>query len=243
MALSWQPSLLAEDPPVRPRPDRARAARPRLGRLVRHPSGLGARWRRPVRHARRVGPVGRPRAPDVRPHGGRAAAHDAAWDDPPEPVPAMAAALSRHYGCDLTTVSANLYRDGRDSVAWHGDRVGRRRAEAVVAIVSLGAPAPVPAAAQGRRAVPAADSRQRRPAGAGRDVPAHVGALGAQVRHRRPAHQRDVPRGLLTRNDAPWLVVAHRWQVTRSSASPQRSGRGVGHDRPPRSSSDRIAWA
>jgi alkylated DNA repair dioxygenase AlkB len=34
----------------------------------------------------------------------------------------------------------NLYRDGRDSVAWHGDRVGRRRSEAVVAIVSLGAP-------------------------------------------------------------------------------------------------------
>jgi alkylated DNA repair dioxygenase AlkB len=52
----------------------------------------------------------------------------------------MAAALGRHYGTDLATVSANLYRDGRDSVAWHGDRVGRRRAEAVVAIVSLGSP-------------------------------------------------------------------------------------------------------
>jgi alkylated DNA repair dioxygenase AlkB len=62
------------------------------------------------------------------------------WDDPPEPLPAMAAALGRHYGTDLATVSANLYRDGRDSVAWHGDRVGRRRAEAVVAIVSLGSP-------------------------------------------------------------------------------------------------------
>jgi alkylated DNA repair dioxygenase AlkB len=62
------------------------------------------------------------------------------WADPPAPVPQMASALSAHYGCDLTTVSANLYRDGNDSVAWHGDRVGRRRAQTIVAIVSLGAP-------------------------------------------------------------------------------------------------------
>jgi alkylated DNA repair dioxygenase AlkB len=62
------------------------------------------------------------------------------WADPPAPVPQMAAALSAHYGCDLTTVSANLYRDGNDSVAWHGDRVGRRRSQTIVAIVSLGAP-------------------------------------------------------------------------------------------------------
>ena len=62
------------------------------------------------------------------------------WTDPPPPLPAMADALTRHYGCDLSTTSANLYRDGRDSVAWHGDRVGRRRSQTVVAIVSLGAP-------------------------------------------------------------------------------------------------------
>jgi alkylated DNA repair dioxygenase AlkB len=62
------------------------------------------------------------------------------WPDAPPPIPAMADALSRHYDRDLTTVSANLYRDGRDSVAWHGDRVGRRRDETIVAVVSLGAP-------------------------------------------------------------------------------------------------------
>lgn len=62
------------------------------------------------------------------------------WVDPPDPLPAMAEVLSRRYGCDLSTVSANLYRGGRDSVAWHGDRVGRRRSQTVVAIVSLGAP-------------------------------------------------------------------------------------------------------
>jgi alkylated DNA repair dioxygenase AlkB len=62
------------------------------------------------------------------------------WADPPDPVPAMAAALSAHYGSDLSTVSANLYRDGHDSVAWHGDRIGRQRSRTIVAIVSLGSP-------------------------------------------------------------------------------------------------------
>lgn len=62
------------------------------------------------------------------------------WDDPPPPVPAMAASLSAHYGLDLSAVSANLYRDGADSVAWHGDTSGRRRDTTIVAIVSLGAP-------------------------------------------------------------------------------------------------------
>jgi alkylated DNA repair dioxygenase AlkB len=62
------------------------------------------------------------------------------WADPPDPVPAMADVLSRRYGRDLRVVSANLYRDGRDSVAWHGDRVARNRDQAVVAIVSLGSP-------------------------------------------------------------------------------------------------------
>jgi alkylated DNA repair dioxygenase AlkB len=35
-------------------------------------------------------------------------------------------------------VSAGWYRDGNDSVAFHGDRIARERAEAVVATVSLG---------------------------------------------------------------------------------------------------------
>jgi alkylated DNA repair dioxygenase AlkB len=63
-----------------------------------------------------------------------------AWDDPPAPIPAIAEQLSQRYGYDLTVISANLYRDGRDSVAWHGDRIGRRTAETVVALVSLGSP-------------------------------------------------------------------------------------------------------
>jgi alkylated DNA repair dioxygenase AlkB len=46
--------------------------------------------------------------------------------------------LSRRYRVDLDSVGLNWYRDGHDSVAWHGDRVGRDGRPAVVAIVSLG---------------------------------------------------------------------------------------------------------
>jgi alkylated DNA repair dioxygenase AlkB len=62
------------------------------------------------------------------------------WFDPPPVVAQMATALADRYDRDLCKVSANLYRDGRDSVAWHGDRVGRLRDDTVVAIVSLGSP-------------------------------------------------------------------------------------------------------
>jgi alkylated DNA repair dioxygenase AlkB len=57
-------------------------------------------------------------------------------------------ALNRYYGPELGErfVSAGmcLYRDGRDSVAWHGDRIGRgRSADTMVAIVSFGSPRPL----------------------------------------------------------------------------------------------------
>ena len=62
------------------------------------------------------------------------------WEQPPPVVRALADQVSAHYGLDLGVVSANLYRSGDDSVAWHGDRVGRVRQETIVAILSLGAP-------------------------------------------------------------------------------------------------------
>ena len=54
-------------------------------------------------------------------------------------------ALSRHYASELgepfVTAGLCLYRDGQDSVAWHGDRIGRSRdQDTMVAIVSVGAP-------------------------------------------------------------------------------------------------------
>lgn len=62
------------------------------------------------------------------------------WTNRPPLVREMASVLSRRYGCGLPTVTANLYRDGHDSVAWHGDRVGAHRVDTIVAIVSLGSP-------------------------------------------------------------------------------------------------------
>ncbi len=52
----------------------------------------------------------------------------------------LGALVSDRYGVRFTSVGANLYRDGRDSVAWHGDRVLRERLTATVATVSLGHP-------------------------------------------------------------------------------------------------------
>jgi len=69
-------------------------------------------------------------------------------DDDRLPDPLLTQArdtLSEHYADELgepfCTAGLCLYRDGRDSVAWHGDRIGRGRDEdTMVAIVSLGTP-------------------------------------------------------------------------------------------------------
>jgi alkylated DNA repair dioxygenase AlkB len=72
-------------------------------------------------------------------------------EDAPLPDPVLTAAreaLSAHYGPELgepfRTAGLCLYRDGRDSVAWHGDTIGRGKTEdTMVAIVSLGTPRPL----------------------------------------------------------------------------------------------------
>ncbi|MFZ2047535.1 alpha-ketoglutarate-dependent dioxygenase AlkB [Trebonia sp.] len=56
--------------------------------------------------------------------------------------------LSEHYQAELgesfRTAGLCLYRDGRDSVAWHGDTIGRGSTEdTMVAIVSLGTARPL----------------------------------------------------------------------------------------------------
>ena len=74
------------------------------------------------------------------------------------------AELSHHYATELgepfTTAGLCYYRDGSDSVAWHGDTIGRSRTEdTMVAIVSLGE----------------ARSLLLRPRGGGESVRYHVG--------------------------------------------------------------------
>jgi alkylated DNA repair dioxygenase AlkB len=60
-------------------------------------------------------------------------------DGPGHPILHEAAtALSARYGRPLLAISLAAYRDGRDSVAFHGDRLGAERADAIVAILSLG---------------------------------------------------------------------------------------------------------
>jgi len=52
----------------------------------------------------------------------------------------MRDALSARYGEQFVHTTAALYRDGRDSVAMHGDTTARNMLEALVATVSLGEP-------------------------------------------------------------------------------------------------------
>ncbi|MER5672476.1 alpha-ketoglutarate-dependent dioxygenase AlkB [Pseudonocardia alni] len=69
------------------------------------------------------------------------------WALPDDAVPhrlrGMGRTLGERYGHDFTQIGVNLYRDGADGVAWHGDRVARERPEAVVALVALGATRPL----------------------------------------------------------------------------------------------------
>lgn len=71
--------------------------------------------------------------------------HDLSVEDPPHPLLArLRRRLNDIYAGELgepfTTAGLCLYRDGADSVAWHGDTLGRGRVEdTMVAIVSLGA--------------------------------------------------------------------------------------------------------
>ena len=71
--------------------------------------------------------------------------HDLAVEEPPHPgLAQLRRRLNDIYAGELgepfTTAGLCLYRDGSDSVAWHGDTIGRSSTEdTMVAIVSLGA--------------------------------------------------------------------------------------------------------
>jgi len=63
-------------------------------------------------------------------------------EERPEPLPVLGearAVLSDRYDKPFDSIGFNLYRDGRDSVAWHGDRERFHREDPTVAIVSVGA--------------------------------------------------------------------------------------------------------
>ena len=91
-------------------------------------------------------------------------------EDAELPDPALEACrhlLSQHYRAELgepfRTAGLCLYRDGQDSVAWHGDTIGRGSTEdTMVAILSLGTARPLllrPRAANGADSVSAGGAR------------------------------------------------------------------------------------
>ena len=65
----------------------------------------------------------------------------ATWPDDGVGHPLLAEmrdALAARYGRPLPRVALAAYRSGQDSVAFHGDRLGPARGDAIVAIVALG---------------------------------------------------------------------------------------------------------
>jgi len=126
-------------------------------------------------------------------------------DGPADPVVwAAQTALSRRYGQAFERVSAALYRDGADSVAFHGDYVARRMDHALVASVSLGAP---------RRLL-------LRPAGGGRSIAVSLGwgdlfVMGGTCQR---TYQHAVPKVV---HADPRIVLMYRPRWTEESPSAQ----------------------
>ena len=57
----------------------------------------------------------------------------------PDELRELVAPLDARYGVAFDSCLVNLYRDGQDAVAWHGDTVRKRLRDPLVATVSLGA--------------------------------------------------------------------------------------------------------
>jgi alkylated DNA repair dioxygenase AlkB len=76
------------------------------------------------------------RVEDLVPGGDRGTGRDDAGTPPA--LAAVCDLLSERYGVDFDSIWVNLYRDGADSVAWHGDRNGRTQQNPFVVTISLG---------------------------------------------------------------------------------------------------------
>jgi alkylated DNA repair dioxygenase AlkB len=60
----------------------------------------------------------------------------------PDALARLRAWLEDRYQRALPAISANWYRDGHDSVAWHGDRGAADPSDTLVAVLTLGAERP-----------------------------------------------------------------------------------------------------
>jgi alkylated DNA repair dioxygenase AlkB len=138
--------------------------------------------------------------------------------DVPTPLPVLdeiRAALADRYGEALDTTGFNLYRDGCDSVAWHGDRIGRNRMEALVAIVSVGRRRPF-------RLRPKGGGASHRFALGDGDLLVMGGACQREFQHSVPKVAHAEPRISITYrtgNDYPGAAPWAPYRVPTSSAS------------------------
>ena len=132
---------------------------------------------------------------------GRRRMYDRMLDDPrlsrwytrgaPLPDPALDVIgnhLDALLGVRVSGPACNYYRDGTDSVAWHADRELRELTDTRIAIVTLGACRPFLLRPKGGGVSTRPRTRVRRSPRDGRRVPDGLGALGAEVEVRRPAH-------------------------------------------------------
>jgi alkylated DNA repair dioxygenase AlkB len=58
----------------------------------------------------------------------------------PAIVDELRRSLSARYGVLFDSAGFNLYRDGRDSVAWHSDKIRKEVVDPIIALLSLGEP-------------------------------------------------------------------------------------------------------
>ena len=98
-------------------------------------------------------------------------------------------------GEPFATAGLCLYRDGRDSVAWHGDRIGRSSTQdTMVAIIVLGEPRALLLRPRSGGATLRHDLGHGDLLVMGGSCSAHLGARRPEVRAaHRPAHQHPVP--------------------------------------------------
>jgi alkylated DNA repair dioxygenase AlkB len=112
-------------------------------------------------------------------------------------------ALSNRYGVVFDSAGFNLYRDGRDSVAWHGDRIRKEIEEPIVALVSLG---------EARKFL-------LRPKGGGRSRAFHLGGGDLFVTGGRTqrAWEHSVPK--VAQAAGPRISIAYRYGLATAKAA------------------------
>ena len=107
-------------------------------------------------------------------------------------------ALCARYGVLFDSAGFNLYRDGQDSVAWHGDKIRKEVEDPVVALLSLGEP---------RKFL-------LRPKGGGKSLAFHLGhgdllVTGGQTQR---AWEHSVPK---VAHAGPRISIAYRYGMSR----------------------------